>query len=115
MEENCQTNLMKYLSLERECVNKNGGNRDSAEGKLDYTLVPIPSLNRLVRHYQNGLKKYGRGNWQLLNEPADIERYKQSMYRHLIQYLSGENNEDHLAAVAWNAFCLIYFEETKND
>ena len=41
-------------------VNELGGNRDSAEDKLDYTLVPIPALNRLTQHYVNGLKKYGR-------------------------------------------------------
>lgn len=93
-------------------VNENGGNRDSAEGKLDYTLLPIPALNRVVQHYVNGLKKYGRNNWHKLNTPADIERYKQSMFRHLIQYLEKKKDEDHLAAVVWNALALLFFEET---
>lgn len=94
-------------------VNENGGNRDSAEGKLDYTLLPIPALNRVVQHYVNGLKKYGRNNWHKLNTPADIERYEQSMFRHLIQYLERKKDEDHLAAVVWNALALLFFEETK--
>jgi hypothetical protein len=92
-------------------VNENGGSRDSADDKLDYTLLPIPALNRITQHYVNGLKKYGRNNWHKLSTPEDIERYKQSMFRHLIQYLEGKDNEDHLAAVVWNAMALLYFEE----
>jgi hypothetical protein len=267
-------------------VNENGGNRDSAEDKLDYTLLPIPALNRITQHYVNGLKKYGRDmiieewkeidlidnvevsnygkirnkktkkeysqwinkwgyclvtikregtkkkhyqvhrlvmtafvgksklnvnhidgnkrnniitnleyltqkenikhsidnglsnfaytqkyakltfeiaeeirrrvankekqrnlaiefgvtpatindivkyriwkedlslkmskerfNWHKLSTPEDIERYKQSMFRHLIQYLEGQDNEDHLAAVVWNAMALLYFEEKED-
>jgi len=95
-------------------VNENGGNRDSAEDKLDYTLLPIPALNRITQHYVNGLKKYGRDNWKKLSTPDDIERYKQSMFRHLIQYLEGQDNEDHLAAVVWNAMALLYFEEKED-
>jgi hypothetical protein len=91
-----------------------GGNRDSDEGKLDYTLVPVESMDRLVRHYMNGLKKYGRDNWKKLSLPEDIKRYEQSMYRHLMQYLAGFHDEDHLAAVAWNAMCLMYFQEVKS-
>jgi len=94
-------------------VNENGGNRDSAEGKPDYTLIPIPSLRRIANHYMNGLKKYGRGNWKLLSTDADIARYQQSMMRHMMQYLNGEKDEDHLSAVVWNAMSLLYFEEIK--
>lgn len=95
-------------------VNENGGNRDSAEDKLDYTLLPISALNRVTQHYVNGLKRYGRNNWHKLSTPEDIERYKQSMFRHLIQYLEGQDNEDHLAAVVWNAMALLYFEEKED-
>ena len=34
-----------------------------------------------------------------------------SMLRHGQQYLAGDRSEDHLAAVAWNAFSLMHFEE----
>ena len=95
-------------------VNENGGNRDIAEDKLDYTLLPITALNRITQHYVNGLKKYGRDNWKKLSTPEDIERYKQSMFRHLIQYLEGQDNEDHLAAIVWNAMSLLYFEEKED-
>ncbi len=105
--------LFEHVTSTGKPLHKNslGGNRDNADDKLDYTLVPIEALNRLVRHYMNGLKKYGRDNWKKLSLPADIERYKQSMYRHLIQYLENKKDEDHLAAIVWNAMCLIYFEE----
>ena len=93
-------------------VNEHGGNRDSAKGKLDYTLIPIPALKRVAQHYLNGANKYGRGNWLKLDTPEDIERYRQSMFRHLIEYLGGEASEDHLAAVVWIAMALLYYEET---
>jgi anthranilate phosphoribosyltransferase len=32
----------------------------------------------------------------------------------LIQYLEGKDNEDHLAAVVWNAMALLYFEEKED-
>jgi len=108
----------KYLSVTTSGkgmhVNENGGNRDSAEDKLDYTLLPIPALNRITQHYVNGVKKYKRDNWKKLSTPEDIERYKQSMFRHLIQYLEGQDNEDHLAALVWNAMALLYFEEKED-
>ena len=105
--------LFEHVTSTGKPLHKNplGGNRDNANDKLDYTLVPIEALNRLVRHYMNGLKKYGRDNWKKLSLPADIERYRQSMFRHLIQYLENKKDEDHLAAIIWNAMCLIYFEE----
>lgn len=96
-------------------VNENGGNRDTAEGKLDYTLVPIESLDRLVRHYHNGLVKYQRDNWKLLTKPEDIDRFKQSALRHMYSYLRGSEEEDHLAAVIWNCMSLIYHEEQAED
>lgn len=99
-------------------TNHLGGNRDNADDKLDYTLIPIKSLNRLANHYMNGARKYGIDNWKKLSTPADIKRYQQSMLRHLMQYLEAHESgtpmdEDHLSAVAWNAMCLIYFEETQ--
>lgn len=108
--------LFEHVTSTGKPLHKNSlsGNRDNADDKLDYTLVPIESMDRLVRHYMNGLKKYGRDNWKKLSLPEDIKRYEQSMYRHLMQYLAGFHDEDHLAAVAWNAMCLMYFQEIKS-
>ena len=38
-------------------VNENGGQRDTAEGKINYLLVPHSAMKRVAQHYMNGLKK----------------------------------------------------------
>jgi hypothetical protein len=90
----------------------NGGQRESDDGKLDFTIVPYEPLCRLVRHYMNGARKYAKDNWKLLGTPDFIDRYKRSALRHLYQYINNENDEDHLSAAVFNIFALIYFEET---
>jgi hypothetical protein len=90
--------------------NELGGVRDTDEGKTNYRLIPIESLKRLANHYTEGLKKYGRDNWKLLSTEEDIERFKDSTNRHLMDYFEGKTNEDHLAACVFNIFALMYFE-----
>jgi hypothetical protein len=29
----------------------------------------------------------------------------------MVKYLSGRNDEDHLAAIAWNAFAIMHYEK----
>jgi hypothetical protein len=91
--------------------NELGGVRDTDEGKTNYRLIPIESLKRLANHYTEGLKKYSKDNWKLLSTETDIERYKDSAYRHLMDYFEGKTNEDHLAACVWNIFSIMYFEQ----
>jgi hypothetical protein len=38
-----------------------------------------------------------------------------SLLRHAFSYLDGKRDEDHLAAIAWNAFGIIYNEEVMPD
>ena len=71
-------------------------------------LIPIEPLFRLAALYGRGAKKYGRMNFQL---GMSFKRVHESMVRHAEQYREGECTEDHLAAVAWNAFALMFYEE----
>lgn len=92
--------------------NENGGVRDTAEGKINYLLIPHEATRRVAQHYTNGLKKYGKDNWKLLDDPESIERFKISADRHLRAYLNHETpEEDHAAAAIFNIMALIYFEE----
>lgn len=87
-----------------------GSVRDTQEGKGRYDLIPVGPLKRLAKHYENGAKKYGDRNWEK-GQPSS--RYYSSAMRHLTNYMDGDRSEDHLAAVAWNAFAMMFNEETK--
>ena len=86
---------------------KTGSKRDSRFGKGRFDLIPPYALYRLARHYENGAVKYGNRNWE---RGQSLSRYLDSAIRHLNCVCMGLNDEDHLAAVAWNIFAII---ETK--
>jgi hypothetical protein len=49
-----------------------------------------------------GAKKYGRQNWQRANSQEELDRFIQSATRHFRQWLRGDVDEDHMAAVVFN-------------
>lgn len=87
-----------------------GAQRDVAEDKPDFTYLDYSILLRDVQHYMNGAKKYARDNWKL---GIPSSRCFQSLMRHVFQYLNGDRSEDHLAAIRFNAGCIIFNEENK--
>lgn len=87
-----------------------GSVRDTQQGKGRYDLIPVGPLKRLAKHYENGANKYGDRNWEK-GQPSS--RYYSSAMRHLTNYMDGDRSEDHLAAVAWNAFAMMFNEEKK--
>ena len=82
-----------------------GSVRDVRKGKGRYDLIPPYSLRRLAKHYENGAIKYGDRNWE---KGQPISSYLDSMLRHGQDYLKGDRSEDHMAAVSWNAFAIMY-------
>ncbi len=77
--------------------------RDTEEGKVDYTYcLTGPMLMRWNVHLMKGAEKYDRDNWTLGITEEALERYKRSAMRHLIQWLRGDRDEDHAAAVFFN-------------
>lgn len=84
-----------------------GAVRDTQTGKGRYDLLnPIPLL-RLAQLYERGAIKYGENNW---TKGIPISRYVNSAERHINNYKEGERTEDHPAAVAWNAFGIMFNE-----
>jgi Domain of unknown function (DUF5664) len=79
-----------------------GFRRDTQEGKPDYTLLPLEFLTRWAAHMTKGAEKYGRENWRLANDEAALQRFKASAFRHLMQWLDGDRDEDHAAAACFN-------------
>ena len=85
-----------------------GMRRDVDEDKPIYTLIDRAFLKRIALHLAKGAKKYGRNNWQLANSAEELQRFEDSAFRHLIQWLDGEEDEDHVAAIVFNLMCAEY-------
>ena len=86
--------------------------RDMHEGKGRFDLLPMCVLMRLAKHYENGCLKYGERNWE---KGIPAHSFADSAFRHLVNYLDGEKNEDHLIAAIWNLCGLAWTEEKRPD
>ena len=89
---------------------ESGAQRDNHEGKGRFDLIPTQPLLRLARHYERGAIKYSPRNYE---KGMPISRYVDAAFRHLVKYMAGCDDEDHLAAVAWNVFAIMHHEEKK--
>lgn len=87
-----------------------GSIRDNGEGKGRCDLLPACALLRLAKHYETGANKYGARNWE---KGQPISALMDSGLRHLLNYLDGKTDEDHLAAGAWNILGAMWMEEKK--
>lgn len=79
-----------------------GMRRDVDEGKPLFTLLPRDFLRRWAMHMTKAMPKYGRDNWTLANSPEELQRFKDSAFRHFMAWLDGEIDEDHACGVAFN-------------
>lgn len=77
-----------------------GAVRDSGEGKGYFHCIPLIAIEALAKLYQAGAQKYGRDNWK---KGIPLSRFIDSMARHLFKLSEGWTDEDHGAAVMWNA------------
>lgn len=89
-----------------------GSRRDTQNDKPRYDLIPLSPLRRLAELYARGAVKYGDRNWE---RGQPISRYYASMFRHMVQWACGDRDEDHLAAVVWNAMAIMWTEEQVGD
>jgi hypothetical protein len=83
--------------------------RDIQDGKPRFDLILAANLpyeeqmlTRLAQLLQRGAVKYGERNWEKARGQEELERAKASALRHLVQWLCGEDDEDHAAAVMFN-------------
>lgn len=94
-----------------------GMRRDLQDGKARFDLIfpeGVPYADQLLTRFaellMRGAEKYGENNWQLANSAEEMNRFKASGLRHMIQWHCGETDEDHAAAVIFN---LMAYEATK--
>jgi len=81
---------------------ESGMRRDTTKGKPRYDLIPLPILKRWAELMGRGAEKYGDNNWQLADSQEELDRFKASAFRHFIQWMSNEQDEDHATAVFFN-------------
>ena len=87
---------------------KDGGSRDRPDGKGRFDLLPGYPLLRLARHFENGANKYSPRNWE---KGLPLDNYIDSLGRHFAAMLSGDDTEDHAAAIMWNIACFMWTEQ----
>jgi hypothetical protein len=87
-----------------------GAVRDMSEGKGLPVCFPPDALLRLSKHYENGAKKYGKFNYM---KGLPVSSFIDSALRHLLKYMTGCDNEDHLSAAAFNILGAMQMEEVK--
>lgn len=89
-----------------------GAKRDTQGDKTRYDLIPTLALRRVADLYARGAAKYDDNNWQ---KGIPYSRCMASLERHLHAFKQGEPEEDHLAAVVWNALAIMHYQETARD
>lgn len=96
---------------------ESGMTRDTQDGKprfdllyvdgMPYTEQPLYRWSALL---ERGAVKYGERNWQLAKTQEELDRFKASAARHFAQWICGETDEDHGAAVFYNIAAAMYVE-----
>lgn len=95
-------------------MNLNGQKFDA--GKTEWDLLPLGPVEEIVKVLMHGREKYGRDNWQLVDNP--IRRYYAAAQRHLAAFRRARfdtrdpydaiDAESHLHHLAHAACCILF-------
>jgi hypothetical protein len=80
-----------------------GAIRDPLEEERFDLISPIGMI-RLAHVAGEGAIKYGEDNWRKGLPNSNLVNHA---FRHLVAYISGDRQEDHLAKVAWGVFAVM--------
>lgn len=78
---------------------KTGAVRDMHAGKGRMDLLPLSAIIEVSKHCEEGALKYGEHN---VDKGIPQHSLCDSAMRHLVKYMRGDQDEDHLRAAAWN-------------
>ena len=98
-----------------------GMQRDTTDDKVDFELIfNGPMADRWAAHLTKGAEKYpdpepGEANWMRANGKAELVRFRKSAVRHFRQWLRGDRDEDHAAAVFFNINGAEYVRDKINE
>lgn len=85
-----------------------GTHRSNRTGRGRYDLISPYGLKRLAIQYEHGAAQKGARNWE---QGFPVSRACCSAIGHIMDYIQGDRSEDHLAAVSWQMFAAMDFEE----
>lgn len=86
--------------------------RDVQNEKTLYSLAfDGPMFERYAKHLTAGARKYSPRNWMKASGQAELERFRESAIRHFVQWLQGNVEEDHAAAIFFNVNGYEYVKE----
>jgi len=85
-----------------------GAVRDTQNGKPRFDLIPPGPLERLALLYGRGAEKYDEHNW---TKGIPVSRCIASLMRHVFQFIKGDKDEDHGAAILFNVMCIMHYED----
>jgi hypothetical protein len=93
-----------WVANQAVLVKFNGGmQRSSATGKINYLLTRDgPMYERWAVHLSKGAWEHNPRNWMLAAGQEELERFRESFSRHSEQWLRGDTDEDHAAAIIFN-------------
>jgi len=91
---------------------KSGFKKDQGNHKLRYDLIPHELLTRLAEVYTKGAEKYPEENWRLATK-QDSYSFKKAAWRHFIQWIRGDKDEDHALQLVWNIFSWVWINDYK--
>jgi hypothetical protein len=106
--------ISDHTGVERFVVKDSGERREFSTGSVRDRgdLKPRPdyispfALLEVGEHMRKGAEKYGPFNWGLGQPFSEMTA---SMFRHLLQWIAGDADENHLAAIVFNAQALMHF------
>ena len=89
--------------------------RDTSENKPRFDLLfpkSIPYKEQMITRFAEIMmrwaKKYNERNREKANTSEELDRAKESALRHMMQWICGEEDEDHAAAVYYNIMLAEY-------
>lgn len=91
---------------------EHGAKRESNEGRGRFDLLPYEAIEALAKWYEEGAKKYDERNWE---NGISVKDCINRMIRHALKAGNGWTDEDHLAAVMWNAAAAITMIQRRPD
>jgi Domain of unknown function (DUF5664) len=75
-----------------------------------YELIPKAAIDRLVARLELGAAIHGANNWRGGGSEF-IAQTKRHLVEHILNYVEGDNSDDHLGAVLCNAAFLAHFDK----
>jgi len=103
--------MSKYDMIDsgkRQSFGKDMAIRDTADNKPRPDLISPFAEERQGHWLRMGATKYTERNWE---KGMPFSRCVASLRRHIMKYQQGMRDEDHLAAIMFNAMALIHYEE----